>query len=131
MELNELLNTLWEADHEPPPKETLESPPLTPIPVVVTSDGRVLAWANDPPHIRVYAWALQTLRFVPVDEQSARSLNIPSGEIDSIRLRKLASDLRMPEREVQGGLDRLVAEGDLGVKTERGRRIYFLSPLRY
>ena len=105
--------------------------PETPIPVVVASDGRVLAWSADPPHIRVYAWALQSLRFIPVDGPTGKLLKIPSGEIDGIRIRKLASELRMTEREVQGGLDRLVAEEDLTFKTERGRRIYFLAPLRY
>ena len=40
----------------------------SPIPVVVASDRRVLAWSSYPPHIRVYAWALQTLRFMPVDD---------------------------------------------------------------
>ncbi len=97
--------------------------PETPIPVVVASDGRGLAWSNDPPHIRVYAWALQTLRFVPVYAQTSKILKIPSGEMDGIRIRKLAFDLRMTEQEVQGGLDRLVTEGDLTFKTERGRRI--------
>ena len=105
--------------------------PEPPIPVVVASDGRVLAWSTDPPHIRVYAWALQTLRFVLVDAQTSQILKIPSGEMDIPRRRKLAAELRMTEREVQGGLDRLVAEGDLGFKTERGRRIYQLAPLRY
>ena len=101
------------------------------IPVVVTSDGRVLSCSTDPPHIRVYAWALQTLRFVSVNAQTSQILKISSGEMDGIRIRKLAFDLRMTEQEVQGGLDRLVTEGDLTFKTERGRRIYFLAPLRY
>ncbi|MHB8370963.1 MAG: hypothetical protein ACYDBP_14980 [Leptospirales bacterium] len=102
-----------------------------PLPVVVASDGRVLAWSNDPPHIRVYAWAIQTLRFVPVDELTARSLKIPSGEMDRLRIRKLAGELHIGEQEVQESLDQLVREGDLNSKTERGRRIYFLAPLRY
>ena len=105
--------------------------PEAPLPVVISSDGQVLAWSTDPPHIRVYAWALQTLRFVPVDEQTARSLKIYSGEVDGARLRKLAAELLMTEREVQGGLDRLVTEGDLEFKAKRGRRIYQLAPLRY
>ncbi len=111
-------------------KRNLESPSLTPLPVVVASDGRVLAWSTDPPHIRVYAWALQTLRFVPVDAQTSQILKIPSGEMDIPRIRKLAAELRMTERAVQGGLDRLVEEGDLEFKTERSRRIYQLAPLR-
>lgn len=102
-----------------------------PLPVVVASDGRVLAWSADPPHIRVYAWALHTMGFVPVDEPTAKSLKISSGEMDGIRFRKLAFALRMTDREVQEGLDRLVTEGDLGLKTERGRRIYFLAPVQY
>ncbi len=113
------------------PKENPESQSLTPLPIVIASDGRVLAWSTDPPHIRVYAWALQILRFAPVDESTAKSLKIPSGEMDGARIRKLAFDLRMTEREVQGGLDCLVASGDLTVKTERGRRIYWLASPRY
>ena len=105
--------------------------PEAPLPVVISSDGQVLAWSTDPSHIRVYAWALQTLRFVLVDAQTSQILKIPSGEMDIPRIRKLAAELRMTEREVQGGLDRLVAEGDLEFKTERGRRIYQLAPLRY
>ena len=113
------------------PKENPESQSLTPLPVVAASDGRVLAWSTDPPHIRVYAWALRHLRFCPVDKSTANSLGIDSGEMDGVRIRTLASDLRMTERELRAGLDRLVAEGDLKVKTERGRRIYWLAPPRY
>ena len=101
----------------------------SPLPVVVASDGRVLAWSSDPPHIRLYAWALQNLGFVPVDEPTARSLKIPSGEMDRIRIRKLAGELHMGEQEVQAALDQMVKEGDLMVKTERGGRIYWLATL--
>ena len=126
------LATLAELALATPPRVNLESPfPSPPLPVVSASDGRVLAWSTDPPHIRVYAWALQTLRFVLVDAQTSQILKILSGEMDSTRLRKLAAELRMTEREVRGGLDRLVAEGDLGFKAERGRRIYQLAPLQY
>ena len=132
--LKDLIDQLEEeygpGDIQPLPSINEQNPEL-PLPVVVASDGRVLAWSTDPPHIRVYAWALQTLRFVPVDAQTSQILKIPSGEMDIPRIRKLAAKLRMTEREVQGGLDRLVAEGDLGFKTERGRRIYQLAPLRY
>ncbi|AFS54632.1 hypothetical protein [Leptospirillum ferriphilum] len=102
-----------------------------PLPVVVASDGRVLAWTNDPPHIRVYAWVLQTLRFIPVDAQTSKILKIPSGEMDATRLRKLARDLRMTDQELQAALSQLVREKDLEFRTDRGRRIYFLAPLRY
>lgn len=112
-----------------PFEDVRESDP--PLPVVVASDGRVLAWSADPPHIRVYAWALQTMGSVPVDEPTAKSLKIPSGEMDGIRIRKLAFDLRMTEREVQAALNQLVREGDLEFKTERSRRVYWLAPLRY
>ena len=83
------------------------------------------------PMERVYSWALQHLRFGPVDGPTSQSLKIPSGEMDGARIRTLASELRMTERELRAGLDRLVAEGDLKVKTERGRRIYWLAPPRY
>lgn len=101
------------------------------IPVVVTSDGRVLSCSTDPPHIRVYAWVLQTLRFIPVDAQTSKILKIPSGEMDATRLRKLARDLRMTDQELQAALSQLVREKDLEFRTDRGRRIYFLAPLRY
>jgi DNA-binding transcriptional regulator PaaX len=65
-----------------------------------------------------------------VEEQIAKSLKIPSGEMDSLRIRKLAKDLRMSHQDFQSALDRLVLEGDLGVKSEKGRRIYRLAPLR-
>ena len=80
---------------------------------------------------RVYSWALQHLRFGPVDEPTSQSFNLPSGEMDGARIRTLAAELRMTERELRAGLDRLVSEGDLKVKTERGRRIYWLAPPRY
>ena len=113
-----------------PPNENLESPSLTPLPVVVASDGRVLAWTNDPPVIRLYAWALQNLRFVPVDGPTAKSLKVSSGEMDRLRIGKLARELRMTDREVQTALDQLVREGDLMIKMERGLRIYWLAPLQ-
>ena len=108
-----------------------EREPEAPLPVVVASDGRVLSWSTDPPHIRVYAWALQTLRFVSVDESTAKTLKIPSGEMDSLRIRKLAVELHMTEQEAQAALNQLVREGDLEFRMERGRRIYHLAPLRY
>ncbi len=132
--LKDLIDQLEEeygsGDMQSPPLEDVQEPEAS-LPVVIASDGRVLAWSNDPPHIRLYAWALQTLRFIPVDDQTGKILKIPSGEVDGIRIRKQAFDLRMTEREVQEGLDHLVKQGDLTFKTERGRRIYFLAPLRY
>jgi len=102
------------------------------LPVVVASDGRVLARLNDPPLIRAYAWALLTLSFSPVDESTAKSLNIPSGEMNGARLRNLAAELRMEEMDLQTALSHLVRDGDLMSKTERGRgKIYWLAPLRY
>jgi len=124
------LATLAELALATSPKQNLESPSLTPLPVVVASDGRVLAWTNDPPIIRLYAWALQNLRFVPVDAPTAKSLKVSSGEMDRLRIGKLARELRMPDREVQAALNQLVREGDLMVKTERGLRIYWLAPLQ-
>ena len=102
-----------------------------PIPVVVASDGRVLAWSSDPPHIRVYAWALQTLRSVLVDDLTAKILKIPSGAMDSVRIQTLAGSLRITDQELQSALNQLVREGDLTFKTERGRRIYGLAPIRW
>jgi hypothetical protein len=112
-----------------PFEDVRESDP--PLPVVVPSDGRVLSWTNDPPVIRLYAWALQNLRFVPVDGPTAKSLKVSSGEMDRLRIGKLARELRMTDREIQAAFDQLVREGDLMFKTERGRRIYFLAPLRF
>ncbi|AIA31342.1 hypothetical protein [Leptospirillum ferriphilum] len=102
-----------------------------PVPVVVTSDGRVLAWSSDPPHIRVYAWALQTLRSVPVDDLTANILKFPSGEMDRVRIQTLAGSLRITTQELQSALNQLVREGDLTFKTEGGRRIYGLAPIRW
>jgi len=102
-----------------------------PIPVVVTSDGRVLAWSSDPPHIRVYAWALQTLRSVPVDDLTANILKIPSGEMDRVKIQTLAISLRITAQELQSALNQLVREGDLTFKTERGRRSYGFAPIRW
>ena len=102
-----------------------------PVPVVVTAEGRVLAWSSDPPHIRVYAWALQTLRSVPVDDLTANILKLPSGEMDRVRIQTLAGSLRITTQELQSALNQLVREGDLTFKTERGRRIYGLAPIRW
>lgn len=98
------------------------------IPAPSASSSPALQDSSDE---RVYSWALQHLRFGPVDGPTSQSFNLPSGEMDGVRIRTLASDLRMTERELRAGLDRLVAEGDLKVKTERGRRIYWLAPPRY
>ncbi len=98
------------------------------IPAPSASSSPALQDSSDE---RVYSWALQHLRFGPVDGPTSQSFNLPSGEMDGARIRTLAAELRMTERELRAGLDLLVAAGDLKVKTERGRRIYWLAPPRY
>ena len=125
------LTEQYTTSSSPAPPSIEEREPGAPCPVVLASDGTPLAWTPDPPHIRVYAWAIRTLRFVPVDAQTAKSLKITPGEMDEKRIQTLAVTLRMTEWEVQAGLDRLVREGDLMVKTERGRKTFWLAPLQY
>jgi hypothetical protein len=73
----------------------------------------------DLPHIRVYAWALQNLRFGPL-------LSFPTD------LSKAAEECRMSLIETRGGFKKLLHDGDLLVERGRGGKdVYFLAPFRW
>jgi hypothetical protein len=79
--------------------------------------GVPLAWANDPPLIRVYAWCLVHLGFAPF---------LP------LDISKLVSDCKIESHEAKQALAQLVREGDLKVeRVSRGRELYFLAPIRW
>jgi len=83
--------------------------------VVRHTDGSPLAWENDPPHIRLYAWALGNLhpgRDLPVDAETA------------------AKETGMTPETVRTALSRLVADGDLKRIRERRRELFRLV-IRY
>ena len=79
-------------------------------------DGTPLVFNNDPPHIRVFGWALIKILFVPWEPTD---------------LEKIAKDCAMTISEARKGLAKLIQEGDLMVKRERGREYYWLAPLRF
>ncbi len=81
-------------------------PPLIPLGErVIEVRGVPLAWTNDPPFVRAYAWVLLNLRFGP----SLAPLNI----------QKLATNFRTGVTDARQALDQLVREGDLIVPSER------------
>ena len=67
--------------------------------------------AGDPPHIRVFAWAL---------------LNFRVGRDLPVDVSRIAKDCHLTPREVRTALSRLVKDGDLSVTRERGRELYKL-----
>ena len=84
---------------------------------ILVNWGVPLAWANDPPLIRVYAWCLVHLGFAP-------SL--------SLDINKLMSDCKIGSHEAKQALAQLVREGDLKVERgSRGRELYFLAPFQW
>lgn len=98
--------------------ETGLAPPIPIGELVIEDRGVPLAWTNDPPFVRVYAWALVNLRFGP-------SLAPPD-------IQKLATDCRIDVVEARQALEQLVEDGDLIVGSERrGRGTYWLAPLRW
>jgi len=98
--------------------ETGLAPPI-PIGELVIEDRCVpLAWTNDPPFVRVYAWALVNLRFGP--------------SLAPLNMQKLATDCRIDVVEARQALEQLVEDGDLIVESERrGRGTYWLAPIRW
>lgn len=83
---------------------------------IIQKDGIPLAWSNDPPHIRVFAWSLTNLRFAlwePTD------------------LERIARDCALSFSDARKGLARLVQDGDLKVERDRGKEYYWLTPLWY
>ncbi len=78
---------------------------------VIVDRGVVLAYENDLPHVKVYAWSLVHLH-------TGRSLPIDTA--------KVAKDCKLSLSEARGAIDRLVREGDLVRTRERGRELYRL-----
>lgn len=78
--------------------------------------GMPIAYENDPPHIRVFAWALINLLFVPWEVTD---------------LGKIARDCALSFSDARKGLARLVQDGDLKVERDRRKEYYWLAPLRY
>lgn len=84
---------------------------------VLVDRGVPLAWTQDPPEIRVYAWALMHFGFAP---------GFP------IDVRTLAGDCRIRISEAERALRELVLSGDLKVERDlRKRETYWLAPIRW
>ena len=84
---------------------------------ILVNWGVPLAWANDPPLIRVYAWCLVHLGFAP-------SLPLDPN--------KLMSDCKIGSHEAKQALAQLVRDGDLKVERGfRGQELYFLAPIKW
>ncbi|MHB8370634.1 MAG: hypothetical protein ACYDBP_13280 [Leptospirales bacterium] len=84
------------------------------------SNGKATgATLADLPHIRIYAWALQNLRFGSL-------LSAPKD------LSKAAEECRLSIVETREAFRKLLKEGDLlGESGRGGRDIYFLAPLKW
>ena len=74
--------------------------------------GTPLAYENDPPHIRLYAWA---------------TCHLFSGRPLAVDIEPVARLLDLSSREVREALSRLVKDGDLVRTWERGRELFRLS----
>lgn len=75
-------------------------------------DGRPIAYTSDPPHIRLFAWALMNVS------------HVITGSLDAARI---ARDCRLTASEVRGALARLLKDGDLIRTVERKRELYRLQ----
>ena len=83
---------------------------------IISSGGYDLAYEGDPPHARLYAWAL---------------LNIPLGIPGPVDLTLALRECRLREPELRNALDWLRREGDLVRSTDgRGRELFRLN-VRY
>jgi len=83
--------------------------------VVRHSDGSPLAWESDPPHIRLFAWALGNLhpgRDLPIDAETA------------------AKETGLTKEAIRAALSRLVGDCDLKRIRERDRELFRLV-IRY
>ncbi len=110
-----LINQCWAEpiqDHENAELEFSDSSRLF-------SNGKpTFATLEDPPHIRVYAWSLQNLRFGPI-------LSPPTD------LSKAAVDCRLSLDEAREAFEKLIKDGDLLKERNRRGDIYFLAPIRW
>ena len=98
--------------------ETGLAPPIPIGELVIEDRGVPLAWTNNPPFVRVYAWALVNLRFGP--------------SIAPLNIQKLATDCRIDVVEARQALEQLVQNGDLIVECDRrGRGRYWPAPIRW
>ena len=83
------------------------------------SNGKpTFAILNDPPHIRVYAWSLQNLRFGPILSSSTD-------------LSKAAEECRLSIEETREAFSKLHRDGDLLKERNHRGDIYFLAPIRW
>ena len=73
--------------------------------------GTPLAYENDPPHIRLYAWA---------------TVNLLPGRALSVDIEPVARLLGLSFQQAQEALSRLTKDGDLVRVQERGRTLYKL-----
>ena len=77
--------------------------------------GHILAWENDAPETKVYAWGL---------------VNLFPGRPLAVDINSMASLLQLSPREVREALSRLTKDGDLVRTWERGRELFRLN-IRY
>ncbi len=77
--------------------------------------GHILAWENDTPETKVYAWGL---------------VNLFPGRPLAVDINSMASLLQLSPREVREALSRLTKDGDLVRTWERGRELFRLN-IRY
>lgn len=94
------------------PEGIMSDLPAIGRPVLCHPDSSPLAFEEDPPHIRLFAWALLNV-----------SLSVP-GQID---ITKAAKDCRLSREGVRDALVRLVQDGDLVRSTERSRELFRLN----
>ena len=76
--------------------------------------GTPLAYENDPPHIKLYAWATVSLSLFP-----GRPLSVDAEPVGRL--------LGLSSREVREALSRLARDGDLVRSWEGGRELYRLN----
>lgn len=79
-------------------------------------DGTPLAFENDEPHVKVFAWALLNLRFARWEQ---------------LDIGKLATDCGLSIGMTRKGLSKLLEDGDLRMERDRGREYYWLAAPKY
>lgn len=83
------------------------------------SNGKpTFASLADLPHIRVYAWCLANLRFVPL-------LSAPTD------LSKVAEECQLSLDEARDAFEKLIKDNDLLRERDRRGNIYYLAPIRW
>lgn len=79
-------------------------------------DGTPLAFENDEPYVKVFAWALLNLRFARWEQ---------------LDIGKLATDCGLSIGTTRKGLNKLLEDGDLKMERDRGQEYYWLAAPRY